>query len=115
MAIDQPILLVGSIPGDDAEAVFRACGPALGEHVRAIPDGETGLRRVWVNFIAATVLNTHPSIRSVSQPKPVGSIANEWRTASRRSSPPKAGKKSATPLETGKYLPPAPDNLTGIL
>jgi hypothetical protein len=80
VAIDQPILLVGSIPGDDAEAVFRACGPALGEHVRAIPDGETGLRRVWVNFIAATVLNTHPSIRSVSQPKPVGSIANEWRT-----------------------------------
>jgi hypothetical protein len=45
MAIDQPILLVGSIPGDDAEAVFRACGPALGEDVRAIPDGETDRSR----------------------------------------------------------------------
>jgi hypothetical protein len=78
--VNQPILLVGSIPGGDAESVFRACGPALGEHVIAIPDGETGLRRVWVNFIAASVLNTHPSIRSVSQPKPVGSIENEWRT-----------------------------------
>ena len=44
MPVNQPILLVGSIPGGDAESVFRACGPALGEHVIAIPDGEAGTR-----------------------------------------------------------------------
>ena len=80
MPIDQPILLVGSIPGQNAESVFRACGPALGDHVNAMPDGETGLRRVWVNFIAASLFDTHPQMQAITRPKPVGSIENEWRT-----------------------------------
>ena len=80
MSVARPILLVGSIPGDDAGAVFRACGPALGEQVASFPDGETGKRRVWVTFLAATVLDPHPHIHAINRPKPIGSIENEWRT-----------------------------------
>lgn len=79
--ISQPILLVGSIPGDDAAEVFRLCGPILGSSVVALPDGETGNRRIWVTFLAATVLDAHPHINAINRPKPLGSIENEWRTA----------------------------------
>ena len=74
-----PIHLVGSIPGDDAESVFRACAPVLGDTIAAIPDGETGTRRVWVVFLAYNVFDRHPDIESVSRPKPIGAIENEWR------------------------------------
>lgn len=80
MAVEKPVLLVGSIPGEDAASVFRACGPALGDRVAAIPDGETGKRRIWVVFIAATVLDPHPHVHALNRPRPVGSIENEWRT-----------------------------------
>jgi hypothetical protein len=77
--VEYPIHLVGSIPGADAETVFRACGPVLGNRVAAMPDGETGTRRVWVVFLAFSVFDRHPDIESVSRPKPIGSIDNEWR------------------------------------
>lgn len=80
MPLEQPILLVGSIPGENTEAVFRSCGPALGDHVCAMPDGETGIRRVWVTYIAAKVFDTHPHLEAINRPKPIGSIENEWRT-----------------------------------
>jgi hypothetical protein len=80
MLSDKPILLVGSIPGDNAEAVFRACGPVLGDRVAALPDGETGNRFAWVTFLAATLLDPDPRLRAINRPKPVGSIDNEWRT-----------------------------------
>lgn len=76
----KPILLVGSIPGDSAGEVFHACGPALGDKVMAVPDGETGNRRIWVTYLAATLLDPHPEISALNRPKPVGSIENEWRT-----------------------------------
>ena len=44
-----------------------------------MPDGETGQRHIWVTFLAATVLDPHPHIHAVNRPKPLGSIANEWR------------------------------------
>ena len=79
--LESPVLLVGSVPGDNAESVFRSCGPILGDRVRALPDGETGKRRIWVNFIAAEVLDKHPHVKAINRPKPIGSIENEWRTA----------------------------------
>ena len=43
---DHPIIhMVGSIPLDDAELVFRTLGRRIGEHVERIPDGETGRRQ----------------------------------------------------------------------
>ena len=44
----RDVLIVGSVPLADAEAVFRAVAGALGERVRRIPDGETGARINWI-------------------------------------------------------------------
>jgi hypothetical protein len=42
--------LVGSVPLPNAEHVFRTTGTILGQHVRRVPDGETGERTVWAAF-----------------------------------------------------------------
>ena len=52
MSTDTPIAhFVGGIPMADAESVFRRLGADLGPHVRRIPDGETGRRRMWISFV----------------------------------------------------------------
>jgi hypothetical protein len=43
--------LVGSVPLLDCAAVFRAVAAGAGEHVRRLPDGETGKRNNWIRFI----------------------------------------------------------------
>ena len=48
MARQRDILIVGSVPLADAEAVFRTIAAALGARVRRIPDGETGARINWI-------------------------------------------------------------------
>ena len=53
--------LVGSVPMDDAESVFRAVAGALGPHLRRIPDGETGERRRWI-FFQNLMLRKHPDM-----------------------------------------------------
>ncbi len=53
--------LVGSVPMDDAETVFRAVAGALGPHLRRIPDGETGERRRWI-FFQNLMLRKHPDM-----------------------------------------------------
>lgn len=53
--------LVGSVPLDDAEAVFRTLSASLGPHVRRLPDGETGRRRRWVRFVHEH-LAAHPGL-----------------------------------------------------
>lgn len=45
-----PVLLVGSVPLGDEEEVFSAVGRTLGQRIRAIPDGETGDRKNWINW-----------------------------------------------------------------
>lgn len=46
----RPVHLVGSIPLDNAETVFRRVSHHLGEHVARIPDGETGIRKHWIGW-----------------------------------------------------------------
>lgn len=41
-------LLVGSVPLGNSAAVFRAASELLGQHLKRIPDGETGIRKQWV-------------------------------------------------------------------
>jgi hypothetical protein len=53
--------LIGSVPMEDAESVFRAVAGALGPHLRRIPDGETGERRRWI-FFQNTMLRRHPDM-----------------------------------------------------
>lgn len=62
--------LVGSIPLADSDSVFRRVAEALGEHVRRVPDGETGKRRRWNSWTAPTYEQT-PGLESV--PPPPGS------------------------------------------
>jgi hypothetical protein len=42
--------LVGSIGLDTVEDVFRTVGALLGPHLRRIPDGEVGGRRLWISW-----------------------------------------------------------------
>jgi hypothetical protein len=58
--------LVGSIGLDTVEDVFRVVGPLLGPHLRRIPDGEVGGRRLWISWQypllrASTFLRPDPS------------------------------------------------------
>lgn len=44
----RPVHLVGSIPLEDANAVFREAGRRLGSRLARMPDGETGIRTNWI-------------------------------------------------------------------
>ena len=46
--IENAVHLNGSVPLENAEAVFRAASAALGERLARIPDGETGERTNWI-------------------------------------------------------------------
>lgn len=61
-------LLVGSVPLETAEAVFRMFGPKLGPHLPAIPDGEIGDRRWWVSRLHNKLYPFHPDLVTLSRP-----------------------------------------------
>ncbi len=63
------VLLVGSVPLADAEAVFTTCGHALGDHLASLPDGETGDRRIWIVYQAYRVFDGHPQLETVQRPR----------------------------------------------
>jgi hypothetical protein len=56
--------LVGSIPLEDNEAVFRFVGNYMAGYVRRIPDGETGERKNWIDFQSAR-LHDSPQLREI--------------------------------------------------
>jgi hypothetical protein len=61
--------LVGSIGLDSVEEVFQMVGALLGKHVKRVPDGEPGPRRLWVSF-QYPLLRSSPYIR----PDPSGEV-----------------------------------------
>jgi hypothetical protein len=63
--------LVGSVPLDSAEEVFRAVSGELGPRIQRIPDGETGDRSGWVGFLLP-MLAAHPAFEVMSS-GPAGS------------------------------------------
>ena len=65
------VLLVGSIPGDNAADVLGSCGPGVGSYVTGLPDGETGYRRMWIHFLAVKIFDGHPALETVQRPQPV--------------------------------------------
>ena len=73
------LLLVGSIPLDTPEEVFSTFGPALGEWLDYMPDGEVGERRYWIDGIAYRVLNGHPEIETLQRPAPDADGVERWR------------------------------------
>jgi hypothetical protein len=68
MASDHPrpvgVHLVGSVPLENAAAVFSTVTSIVGDQVRRIPDGETGSRTDWVEWQFG-VFNQHPDCEFV--------------------------------------------------
>ena len=60
-------LLVGSVPLKNSEEVFTLSSQILGNHLRRIPDGETGDRVNWIMF-QYELLSGNPQFELVSAP-----------------------------------------------
>ncbi len=67
----EGLLLVGSVPLDTVEQVMREFGGPLGPYLPALPDGEVGERRSWVNRLCYQVFNGHPDLETIQRPEPV--------------------------------------------
>lgn len=80
--INGSVLLVGSVPGANSEEVMRLCARELGDRIALLPDGETGYRRVWINFLAARFYDTCTALDTLNRPEPVDPAdESEWREA----------------------------------
>ena len=78
--VNGSVLLVGSIPGNSAAEVIRFCATELGGRLSLLPDGETGFRKIWINYLAATVYNSNDALETINQPEPVNpGDPDEWR------------------------------------
>jgi hypothetical protein len=62
------VLLVGSVPLETAEEVYRTCAKALGPLVDAYPDGEIGERKYWTFYLPARTYSVHPDLEAVNAP-----------------------------------------------
>lgn len=61
------VFFVGSIPGDDAEAVFRRCATLVGERTFAFPDGEFGPRQMWCGGLGEMIYADHPQLERLPE------------------------------------------------
>ncbi|HUK58787.1 MAG TPA: hypothetical protein VLV50_06100 [Stellaceae bacterium] len=68
------LLLVGSVPFDTVEDVMVEFGGALGSYLPALPDGEVGERRSWVNRLCYLLFNGHMDIETLKRPQPVDGV-----------------------------------------
>jgi hypothetical protein len=68
------LLLVGSVPLETAEEVMRTFGGALAKHLPAIPDGEVGERRSWVNRLSYQIFNGHADLETIKRPQSVDGV-----------------------------------------
>jgi hypothetical protein len=64
------VLMVGSVPAESAEEVFRLLGPGLGDWLIGMSDGEPGFRNKWIVFNAPHVFEPNPGLEAVNKPKP---------------------------------------------
>lgn len=63
--------LVGSVPLENAEAVLRAAGTALGGLAPRLPDGETGERLKWLRWLFP-IFENHPMLELAAGVKQAG-------------------------------------------
>ncbi|HTW87640.1 MAG TPA: hypothetical protein VMD75_06505 [Candidatus Binataceae bacterium] len=73
------LLLIGSIPLETPEEVFRKWGSALGRYLPSMPDGEVGDRSWWIDGVANRVFNGHPQIETISRPADDPGGVEQWR------------------------------------
>jgi hypothetical protein len=64
----QELLLVGSIPLETVEDVMLKFGGELGRYLPAMPDGEVGERRSWVNRFSYQLFNGHADLETMRKP-----------------------------------------------
>jgi hypothetical protein len=68
------LLLVGSVPLDTVEDVMRTFGGALSSYLPAMPDGEVGERRSWVNRLGYQIFNGHLNLDTIRRPRPIDGV-----------------------------------------
>ncbi len=61
------VLLVGSVALDTAQDVFATAGKLLGPHLKRVPDGEPGGRRLWISW-QVPLLRANPGLQVVARP-----------------------------------------------
>src|SRR6476469_4968519 len=66
---ERNVLLVGSLPYETVDEGMRTAGELLGDHLLGIPDGEVGLRKIWIGFLPRTVYSSHPDLRLTRSPE----------------------------------------------
>jgi len=59
--------LVGSVPLANSEAVFREVSARIGDRLRRLPDGETGIRTNWIQWQFPLLLEV-PEFESADEP-----------------------------------------------
>ncbi len=72
------VLLIGSVPRESAEEVFKTCVAVLGTHLQALPDGEVGPRKSWIQCQAKLVFNGHPALETVRRPNSQDGLAPDY-------------------------------------
>ncbi|HVA15459.1 MAG TPA: hypothetical protein VNF99_19580 [Stellaceae bacterium] len=72
--MSNELLLVGSVPLDTVEEVMTRFGGPLGPYLPAMPDGEVGERRSWVNRLCYQIFNGHADLETLKRPKPEGGL-----------------------------------------
>jgi hypothetical protein len=68
------LLLVGSIPLETVQDVFRTFGAPLGRYLKSLPDGEVGPRRHWISRVHYQVFAGHPELEILRHPRADGGI-----------------------------------------
>ncbi len=71
----RPVHLVGSVPLQDSEAVFRALAATLGVRAQRYPDGETGVRSQWIRWQRRT-FEDHPDFAADGSSTSIGKYSD---------------------------------------
>ena len=65
---DARVVLVGSLPFDNADETFRAAGRSLSGYIGWIPDGEFGERKHWTPMLPEFVYSKQPDLEETVAP-----------------------------------------------
>jgi hypothetical protein len=65
---DSDVLLVGSLPFENAEETFRAAAHSLNDHIGWIPDGEFGIRKIWTPMLPEYVYSQQADLEDTLFP-----------------------------------------------
>jgi hypothetical protein len=102
----RPVMLVGGVPGNSAEEVLRVVAPIVGDLAIGLTDGEFGLRRFWVFFVAINTWDKHPDMELIRpNPEPMPGVP-EWLPPDYHACPwwgPKSGVQKLRRIETLGY------------